>query len=61
MPGKRVIHRFLRKDFIIDEYQVIESKSIGADAILLIAAVLDKKKILESVGISQISWDGGSS
>ena len=35
----------LRKDFIIDEYQVIESKSIGADAILLIAAALSPDEI----------------
>lgn len=30
----------LRKDFIIDEYQILESKSIGADSILLIASCL---------------------
>ena len=35
----------LRKDFIIDEYQLIESKSIGADIILLIAACLSPKEV----------------
>ena len=37
----------LRKEFILDEFQVLESKSIGADAILLIGAVLGKNEIFE--------------
>ena len=35
----------LQKDFFIDEYQIVEAKSIGADAILLIASVLSEKEI----------------
>lgn len=35
----------LRKDFIIDPYQIYESRSLGADCILLIVALLDDKQL----------------
>jgi indole-3-glycerol phosphate synthase len=43
----------LRKDFIIDEYQIYESRVHGADAILLIAAILEKNQAAEYLNLAK--------
>ena len=43
----------LRKDFIIDEYQIVESKAYGADIVLLIAACLSKEEVKKFARVSK--------
>ena len=43
----------LRKDFIIDDYQVLEAKAIGADVILLIAACLTQERTGELADLAR--------
>lgn len=45
LARKTVKLPLLRKDFMIDEYQIYEAKAMGADVILLIAALLDRSEI----------------
>ena len=46
----------LRKDFIIDEYQVYESRAFGADCVLLIAAALEQQRMSD---LFQLVRDNG--
>jgi len=57
---KRVGLPLLRKDFIIDPYQICETRIIGGDAVLFIAAILDDPtlgdfiELAESLGLSPL-------
>ncbi len=49
---KEVNLPILRKDFIIDEYQIYESAYIGADAILLIAKILELRELKNFINLA---------
>ena len=46
----------LRKDFVFDPYQVYEARAYGADALLLIVAILTPERLRELLEVSQSLW-----
>ena len=46
----------IRKDFIFDPYQIVESRAAGADALLLIVSILEPTQLKELLGLAQTYW-----
>jgi indole-3-glycerol phosphate synthase len=53
-----VVLPLLRKDFMVDEYQLVEARAAGADAVLLIVAALEQKEL---TALQERAWDLGLS
>lgn len=51
--SKNVSIPILRKDFTVDEYMIYEAKTIGAEAVLLICAILSDKQLKEYIDIAE--------
>ncbi len=51
LKGKNI--PLLRKDFIVDPYQVYQSRAYGADCLLLIAAILEPNELMDHLSLSR--------